>query len=393
MHSLIKPAASFLFVVGSIVAVDKFGKEPATPKPIVTQATGVKKTAPKIQVAILLDVSNSMDGLIEQAKAQLWNMVSVMGKATCKDAIPQVEIALYEYGRPDNSAKTGYVKRINGFTGDLDELSQNLFKLTTNGGDEYCGHVMYTSLHELLWDTASNSYKVIFIAGNEDFMQGNTSFTKACFEAKKKGVVINTIYCGDKMQGIREHWNLGAECGTGSYTNINQNAVMEDIATPYDSAIFLLNDKLNATYISYGYAGRASQEKQAKADALNYNLNKSAAAKRVAVKSKSTLYSNSGWDLIDAARDDSAFVAKVDVKTLPAGLQNKSREELKVIVNQKSRERTNIQKEIATLSTKREAFISAEKAKKAKGSNQPTLETEVEKIIKTQAKRYNMIIQ
>jgi hypothetical protein len=71
-------------------------------------------------------------------------------------------------------------------------------------------------------------------------------------------------------------------------------------------------------------------------------------------------------------------------------LQNKTREELKVIVKQKSVERTNIQKEIATLSAKRESYISANRAK---GSNQPTLETEVEKIIKTQAKRYNMIIQ
>src|SRR5215207_5412336 len=58
--------------------------------------------APKIQAAILLDVSNSMDGLIEQAKAQLWNMVSVMGKAKCTEGTPQIEIALYEYGSPRN---------------------------------------------------------------------------------------------------------------------------------------------------------------------------------------------------------------------------------------------------------------------------------------------------
>src|ERR1044071_1051092 len=51
----------------------------------------------KIQVAILLDVSNSMDGLIEQAKAQLWNMVTTLGRTTCNDqTVPQVEVALYE---------------------------------------------------------------------------------------------------------------------------------------------------------------------------------------------------------------------------------------------------------------------------------------------------------
>src|SRR5436190_20610689 len=64
-----------------------------------------KNLHPKIQAAILLDVSNSMDGLISQAKAQLWNMVSIMGKAQCDGITPQIEIALYEYGRPDNGIK------------------------------------------------------------------------------------------------------------------------------------------------------------------------------------------------------------------------------------------------------------------------------------------------
>ena len=53
-----------------------------------------------------------MDGLIEQAKAQLWNMVTVMGKAKCdNDVCASIEIALYEYGRSSNDAKQGYVKR------------------------------------------------------------------------------------------------------------------------------------------------------------------------------------------------------------------------------------------------------------------------------------------
>jgi hypothetical protein len=393
MHFFIKPAASLLLVAGSIAAIDTINTEETNSKTMIAAPPAAKKVAPKIQVAILLDVSNSMDGLIEQAKAQLWNMVSVMGKATCNDVVPNIEIALYEYGRPANDAATGYVKRIVPFTTDLDELSQNLFKLTTNGGDEFCGHVMYTSLSDLKWDSGTTSYKVIFIAGNEDFRQGKISFTQACAEAKKKGVIINTIYCGDKMQGIREHWNLGAECGTGSYTNINQDIAVEEIATPYDSTLFLLNDRLNETYIGYGAAGAASQAKQAAADKSNYSFSKSTAAKRVAVKGKQNLYKNSNWDLVDAASDDPALIEKLDMKTLPSNLQSKSREELKVIVKTKTQDRTNIQKEIAAVSTKREAYIAAEKAKKTGRTNQPTLETEVEKIIKVQAKRYNMVIQ
>ena len=134
-------------------------------------STNSEKSNTKIQAAILLDVSNSMDGLIEQAKAQLWTMVNVMGKAKCNGETPKIEIALYEYGRDNNDLRKGYVKQIAPFTSGLDNLSQKLFQLTTNGGEEYCGYVIHTSLNELNWDTTSSNYKVIFISGNEDFLQ------------------------------------------------------------------------------------------------------------------------------------------------------------------------------------------------------------------------------
>ncbi len=349
---------------------------------------------PKIQAAILLDVSGSMDGLIEQAKAQLWNMVNTMGKAKCdNDGIPKIEIALYEYGRSTNDAGAGYVKQISSFTSDLDLLSQKLFGLTTNGGDEYCGQVIYTSLKELQWDASPENYKVIFIAGNEDFLQGNLLYTKACNEAKNKGVIVNTIYCGDRMQGIKEHWNLNSECGDGNFTVINQNEKMEDIPTPYDSIIFSLNNQLNSTYIAYGYAGAKKMEMQARVDKMNYAASKTQAIKRTAVKGNSALYENSSWDIIDAAKDDKKFVENLDKKTLPDSLKNKTTEELKVIVKEKSTQRSDIQNQISEANTKRTLFIKAEKEKFAIKSNTATLETEVERIIKQQAKRYNMIIQ
>jgi hypothetical protein len=215
MHTLLKPSVAVFSIFLGLAALDTVFLPPQKTPPLPESVT--HKTAPKIQAAILLDVSNSMDGLIEQAKAQLWNMVTVMGKAKCNDAVPQIEIALYEYGRDSNPIKDGYVKQVSAFTSDLDKLSQDLFKLTTNGGQEYCGEVIYTSLNDLKWDASSASYKVIFISGNEDFLQGGITYTKACEEARKKGVIVNTIYCGDKMQGIREHWNLGGECGSGSF--------------------------------------------------------------------------------------------------------------------------------------------------------------------------------
>jgi len=252
---------------------------------------------------------------------------------------------------------------------------------------------MYSSLTELQWDTTTTNYKVIFIAGNEDFLQGDINYIKACTEAKRKGVIINTIYCGDKMQGIQEHWNVTGECGNGSFTNINSDLKLEDMPTPYDSTLFVLNDKLNSTYIGYGAVGRNGYSQMYEVDKSNRTANKSAALKRVSVKGKKELYKNDVWDLVDATNADSSFIAKVDMKTLPDSLQHKTRGELLQIVKDKNAERENIQKEIAIATVNRESFIAKERARNATKNNEQTLESEIEKIIKAQAARYNMVIE
>jgi hypothetical protein len=384
MKSSLK-ASLVLFSIVGLTVLSSSSHKPASAKPVQR----------KIQAAILLDVSSSMEGLIEQAKAQLWNMVNTMGKAKCEgDLAPKIEIALYEYGRTTNDVKAGYVKQINGFISDLDSLSQNLFSLRTNGGDEYCGHVIYSSLQELKWDAAPENYKVVFIAGNEDFLQGDIQYSRSCTEAKQKGVIVNTIYCGDRMQGIKEHWNLAGECGNGSFTSINQDAKIEEIPTPYDSMIYVMNDKLNGTYIGYGANADYFSANQSKQDMLNTTMSKSAGIKRIKAKSNGAVYQNAQWDLVDAKASGGADLLKnIDKKVLPDSLKNKSTAELEKIIDEKSKERANIQKEIISLNTQRDAYIVNEKKNAANKNNAATLETEVEKIIKEQAKRFNMVIQ
>lgn len=347
----------------------------------------------KIQAAILLDVSNSMDGLIEQAKAQLWNMVSVMNKARCDGKIPRLEIAIYEYGRSTNDVSKGYVKQISPFSNDLDKLSASLFSLTTKGGNEFCGQVMLSSLQELPWDPSSNNYKVIFIAGNESFLQGNVSFTQACTEAEKKGVIVNTIYCGDRDQGIREHWNLGAECGKGSFTNIDNNEKPIFIPTPYDSTLLVLNVQLNNTYIYYGSQGKDRHEMQSAMDSNNENINKTVAVNRAAVKGNASLYNNSTWDLVDAYKDDKKVVDEVEMKTLPEKFRNLTRAQLKTAIEKNQAERAAIQQKIGKLNSQRNNFIMDKKKEMTGQENKYTLEQAIEQIIREQASRANMKIE
>ncbi len=358
------------------------------------QSSSHKPAERKIQVAILLDVSNSMDGLIEQAKAQLWNMVTTLGKAQCTDlSNPKVEVALYEYGRPANDAAKGFVKQISSFTNDLDSVSKLLFGLVTNGGDEYCGQVIYTSMDELAWDSSPDNYKVIFIAGNEDFLQGTLHYTKGCDKAKSKGVIVNTIYCGSYEMGIREHWNLLGECGNGSYTNINKDAKEFEIPTPYDSLLIVSNNKLNGTYIGYGAQGTYNITRQAQVDAMNTSAGFVTMEKRVAAKAKSNVYNNASWDLVDATNADSTYFRKVDRKTLPDSLKNKTPEQLQQFVKEKAAERAAVQNQINTLIADRNKYIAAEKARMSINNTEPTLESAVNRILSEQVKRFNMEIK
>lgn len=332
-----------------------------------------------------------MDGLIDQAKAQLWNMVTVLGRTTCNDqTTPQVEVALYEYGRSDNDVAKGYVKQLSTFTQDLDSVSKILFGLTTNGGDEYCGQVISTSIDELKWNAAADDYKVIFIAGNEDFLQGNVLYTTACSKAKQKGVVVNTIYCGDRMQGIKEHWNLLNECGSGSFTNINPDAKEIEIPTPYDSTLIVLNTKLNGTYIGYGEMGYEKTVRQTEVDKMNFRASNGAGMQRVTAKAMSNAYNNSSWDLVDAMQSDSLYFKKVDRKTLPDSLKNKTAEQLQAFVKQKTAERNAIQQDILNANANRNKYIAEQKAKMANDNKNQTLESAVEASIREQVKRYNM---
>ena len=350
--------------------------------------------SPKIQAAILLDVSNSMDGLIEQAKNQLWNMVSVMGKVKCADGKPQIEIALYEYGRTGNSPTEGYVKQITAFTTDLEMLSKNLYQLTTHGGEEYCGHVLYNSLDQLPWDTLSGNYKVIFIAGNEDFFQGDIPYSKACLLAKKKGVIVNTIYCGSKQKGVEEHWNLGNGCGSGSFTNIDQEARPIPIPTPYDDELITLNKKLTSTYVYYGTRGTLNYEALEQTDTVplaDVNDPTKIIKYRV-VRADDRFYDDSGWDLVNATEKDKNILEKIDRKTLPDSLKNRSISDLQKIVAAKAEERKSIKKQVATLDKQRDDFILAERIRSGMNGAQ-TLGAAIEKIIREQVTRFNMRIE
>lgn len=339
----------------------------------------------KIQVALLLDTSNSMDGLIDQAKSRLWNIVNTLTTLKYNGKAPQVEIALYEYGN-DGLKDENYIRQVAPLTQDLDLISEKLFALRTNGGSEYCGAVIRDAALNLNWDGNEKSMKLIYIAGNESFDQGKVNYKDVISSVKRKNIYTNTIFCGDRNEGIQTFWQNGALLGGGKYFNIDSNRKVIYIETPYDIRISECNTKLNDTYIYYGSHGSDYKVKQAAQDRNAEAQSVSNAVERTVAKSKKNAYKNDHWDLVDRAEKDANFMSSVKEEELPKELKGKSKEEITKAVAAKSAEREKIQKEIEELSKKRQNYID-EEMKKRGSSDSDDLGKAIEKSVLELAKK------
>jgi len=329
---------------------------------------------PAVDVAVLLDTSNSMDGLISQAKTQLWTIVQQFALAEKDGKTPELRVSVFEYGNSGLPASEGYIRQVVQLTDDLDKVSEALFSLKTNGGDEYCGAVISESLKRLDWSDKDNSYKAIFIAGNEPFSQGSVDYREACKTAIEKGVVVNTIHCGKYETGISTKWKEGADLAEGEYMNIDQDRKTVHIETPHDEIIIRLNAELNKTYLWYGSsdARRMSCENQAKQD--NNAAEASPASSLSRARSKaSSIYSNRGRDLVDSFDDNDEILKKVDEAELPEEMQKMSPAERVTHIATQTKARKEIQQQIKEATAARDKFIAAKRKEMATATGEASL--------------------
>lgn len=349
--------------------------------------TPAEKKQPIIQLAILLDTSGSMSGLIDQAKRELWRIVNEFAMSRQNGMQPRLEVALYEYGNAGLKAEEGFVRRIVPLSNDLDQISAELFALTTNGGSEFCGQVIERSVQDLEWSSDPLALKTIFIAGNEPFTQGPVDYRKATKAAIAKGITVNTIFCGPQAEGIATHWKNGALLADGDFLNIDQNRVVAHVATPQDEEIARLGVEINSTYIPYGGKGMALQQRQSTEDSNALKVGNGAKTQRALTKA-SVLYCNSHWDLVDALKEGKMKLEELDAKDLPEAMRKMTLAEKKAFVAKQAAERKKITEQVEKLNKERSLFI-AEAMKKQQKSGEDTLDSAIIKCIRRQGSSKN----
>ncbi len=409
-----------------------------------TFAQEAKSEKPLIQIAILLDTSGSMEGLINQARTQLWKIVNELATAKRDGQTPELQVALYEYGKSSLPAEQGYLQKILDLTTDLDKVSEELFALKTNGGNEYCGWVIHQATQDLNWSKSNKDFKAIYIAGNEPFTQmpaeeqvviykprggkltANTSananapqkiqqqvqvqiqpqtsvkivegekpsdtssskyhYKVACKAAIESGIIVNTIHCGDAQTGINGMWEEGALLADGTFMNIDQNREIVHIKAPQDQEILKLNAQLNETYIAYGRAGLESKERQKKQDMNASGASYSGNLQR-AVSKSSAHYKNSSWDIVDAVKEGEVDLDDMEEESLPENMKKMNVEERKTYIKEQEEKRKKIQEKIQELNKAREKYVATERKKLASEGAGDTLDIVMIKSLREQLTR------
>jgi hypothetical protein len=320
-----------------------------------------KEEGKPIDVVICLDVSGSMNGLIDSARTKLWDIVNDLAKIK---PTPKLRVGLYSYGHTTYDAKKGWVRKEADLTDDLDEISRKLFGLSISGGNEYVARVCRDAIDEQKWSEDKNALKIIFVAGNEPATQDpQVKLKDVADKAVAKGIFINPIYCKSNQFPNYDDWKEFGNMGGGVFALIDQDKGAVTIATPLDKELDKLSREMSNTYLSYGKEGNEKKANQQLQDANASKQSPGAAASRAESKGGG-LYRNDAWDLVDRMKNDPKFdVKKVPVEELCEEMKKMTPEEREKHVKEMLAKREALQKQINELSAKRQAYLK-EEAKK-----------------------------
>lgn len=336
---------------------------------------GPSHASSKIEIAVLLDTSGSMDGLIAQARRRLWRLINETGKARKDGAIPAIEIALYEYGSGKVSAKDGYLRQIVGLTTAHDQVGAELFALKATGSEEYMGLAIEDAMKKLNWSKHAADFRTIFVAGNETILQGPVPAIDAAATARRNDIIVNTIYANNEGGGepgatpspIAEQWRSVASGGGGTFAVISPQQA-PDIKTPYDAELVSSTDKLELTYLPFGQRGFDAYKRMRE---LNRDISRGSAsdyADRGGYMAGD--HFDTSWDLVDALKDPNFKLESVADKDLPEILRGKSLGQKLYIIQAHGAERERLKGEIRRLGALRETFIADELGRREEEAGQ-----------------------
>jgi von Willebrand factor type A domain-containing protein len=191
-----------------------------------------------VQVVLILDTSSSMDGLLAQARTQIWEIIA--GLQEDENGKPRtIAVALYRYGSNRAPEQDGYLECLAPLSLDHEAVVEALKWLGAGGEKEYATMAVLAALKEQPWDLSPTIPKVIVVVGNENFFQGDNKFEEVLQIAKEKKIKLLPVYCVGKTasKSALSSWRRAANLADAELEVIDPNQVVANLETPIDKKI------------------------------------------------------------------------------------------------------------------------------------------------------------
>jgi Mg-chelatase subunit ChlD len=330
---------------------------PAPTAPRVTQRVDIPKAPPRVEVVFALDTTGSMSGLIDGAKRKIWSLAQFIGSGQPK---PELRVGLVAY----RDRGDAYVTRFYDLSDDLDAVFEHLQAFEADGGGdgpEDVNRALADAINRSSWTEGQNTLKLVYLVGDapphDDYTDQADSRALAR-RAKDKGIRINTVRCGSDSSTQLAFTRI-AGIASGEYASIDQTGGVRTIATPYDDKLAALNGKLMGTAIGYGSGAGELRRKVATSMAAPASI----AADRASFFGRKGGAVGGGGDLVKDVAEGRVKAEAVPAGELPAEVAAMPAPARSAYVQQKAREREEVQKEINKLAEERNAYLKKNKPK------------------------------
>jgi hypothetical protein len=274
---------------------------------------------------------------------------------------PEIRIGLVAY----RDRGDAYVTKVVDLSDDLDSVYATLMDFQADGGGdgpESVNKALYDAVHNISWSQDEQAYQVVFLVGDApphmDYNEVHNPEIIA--SAAKKGIVVNTIQCGDMAMTV-EPWAQIAALSNGSFFQVEQAGSAVAFATPYDDEIAELSAKLDDTRLYYGSEEekRKMHSKVAATEKLNDGASVASRARRGAFNASAGGRANllGEKELVDAFVTGEVDLDDLEADELPETLKPMAPAEQKAFVAELAAERQDLQRKIQDLSKDRNEYL------------------------------------
>jgi hypothetical protein len=267
-----------------------------------------------------------------------------------------------------------------------------LMRFAANGGGdgpESVNRALEEAVNDISWSQDASTYRVLFLVGDApphmDY-QGEAQYPEIVRAARAKGIVVNTIQCGNMQQTIAP-WTEIARLGSGRYLRVEQAGGAFAVATPYDDEIAQLAAELDDTRLFYGNEEqmRVLGGKTAATAQLNEAATTGSRARRAAFNTTESGIRNlfGDQDLVENVTKGEVALDEVPKEQLPESIRELEPAEQMERIDELAGRRGELRSRIDALVESRSDFIAERVAEE--GGAHDSLDRQIYEIVRDQA--------